>query len=169
MKPLQDQFEPGRTLLAWWENLDENRAARAELRRASDITEVTFSSHYQKLYRSLCAVGWEDAGRTYQRDGLAAAVGLLAHVEIDDDKDLAFRMSETAVDSDRLRVSELRFQRLLESPDIDSIFTGLRRVLPLMGKQANVIALTNDVVNWSDHVKRRWAYAYRWPAEKRKA
>lgn len=165
---LHSQFEPGRTLLAWWKNLDDNRAARAELRRASDITEVTLSSHYQKLYRSLCSAGWVDTGHPNRRDGLAAAVGLLAHVELDDDKDLAFRMSETAVGSDRLRVSELRFQRLLESPDIESIFTGLRRVLPLMGKQANVIALTNDIVGWDHDVRKRWAYAYRWPAEKRK-
>ena len=155
-------------MLAWWKNLDENRAARAELRRASDITEVTLSSHYQKLYRSLCAAGWDDAGRPNRRDALAAAVGLLAHVELDDDKDLAHRMSETATDSDRVRVSELRFQRLLESPDIDSIFIGLRRVLPLMDKKANVIALTNDVIYWGNDVKKKWAYAYRWPATKDK-
>lgn len=169
MKPLHEQFEPGRSLLAWWENLDDNRAARAELRRASDITAVTLSSHYQKFYRRLVAAGWDDEGRIYRRDGLAAAVGLLAHVERNDDQDLAHRMSESAANSDRLRVSQLRFRRLLESPDIDSIFTGLRRALPLMGNQANVIALTNDIVNWDDNVKKRWAYAYRWPAEKRKS
>ena len=165
MKPLHDQFEPGRTLLAWWENLDDNRAARAELRRASDITEVTLSAHYQKLYRRLSAVGWDDEGRTYRRDGLAAAVGLLAHVERNEAKPLALTMSEPAEGGDRPPVSALRFLRLLESPDIEALFSGLRRVLPLMGKRANVLALSNDIVHWGDSVRKKWAYDYRWPAD----
>lgn len=168
MKPLSDQFGPGKTLLAWWKDLDDNRAARAVLRRASNVTEVTLTPHYQKLYRRLCAVGWDDAGRPYWRDGLAAAVGLLAHVEQDVDNKPAFTMSELVKGSDRIPVSPLRFMRLLESPDIEALFTGLRRVLPLMGNRANVLALSNDVVQWGDAVKKQWAYDYAWPAEKTK-
>ena len=165
MKLLHEQFEPGRTLLSWWKSLDDNRAARAELRRASDITEVTLSSHYQKLYRRLTAVGWDDEGRTHRRDGLAAAVGLLAHVERNEAQPLALTMSTPIEGSDRPPVSELRFRRLLESPDIESLFTGLRRALPLMGKRAHVMSLSNDVVHWGDSVKKKWAYEYRWPAD----
>lgn len=169
MKPLSDQFEPGKTLLAWWKDLDDNRAARAGLRRASNVTAVTLTPHYQKLYRRLCGVGWDDAGRAYRRDGLAAAVGLLAHVERDDDRRVALTMSKPAEGSDRPPVSSLRFMRLLEAPDIEALFTGLRRVLPLMGKQANVIALSNDIVHWGDGVKKQWAYDYLWPADSSKS
>ena len=168
MKPLNDQFEPGKTLLAWWKDLDDNRAARAVLRRASNVTEVTLTPHYQTLYRRLCAVGWDDAGRPYRCDGLAAAVGLLAHVEHDDEKKLAFTMSKPDEGSDRAPVSPLRFMRLLDSPDLEALFTGLRRVLPLTGKRANVLALSNDVIHWGDTVKKQWAYDYVWPAEKTK-
>jgi CRISPR system Cascade subunit CasB len=168
MKPLNSQFEPGKTLLAWWKELDDNRAARAALRRASNLTEVTLTPHYQKLYRRLCAVGWDDAGKPYRRDALAAAVGLLAHVEHDDERKLALAMSKAPEGSDRAPVSALRFMRLLESPDLESLFIGLRRVLPLMGQRANVLALSNDVIHWGDSVKKQWAYDYQWPAEKSK-
>ena len=79
MKPLSDQYEPGKSLLGWWKGLDDNRAARAVLRRAGNVTAVTLTPHYQTLYKRLCAAGWNDEGRTYRRDALAAAVGLLAH------------------------------------------------------------------------------------------
>ena len=66
-------------------------------------------------------------------------------------------------DGDKPRVSPLRFTRLLESPDIDALFAGLRRTLPLLHNQADVLALATDVVNWGDAVKKRWAYGYDWP------
>lgn len=166
MKPLNEQYEPGKTLLSWWNALDDNRAARAAIRRASNVTEVTLTPHYQVLYKRLCAVGWSDEGRTYRRDALAAAVGLLAHVEQDDDKKLAVSMSRPAEGSDRAPVSPLRFMRLLESPDLEALFTGLRRALPLMGKRANVLALSNAVIHWGDAVKKQWAYDYIWPDDK---
>ena len=72
---------------------------------------------------------------------------------------LAVAMSE----ADKPAVSPLRFMRLLESPDIDTLFTGLRRTLPLLEHQADVLALATDVVNWDDSVKKRWAYDYDWP------
>ena len=166
MKPLSDQYEPGKSLLGWWKGLDDNRAARAVLRRAGNVTAVTLTPHYQTLYMRLCAAGWNDEGRTYRRDALAAAVGLLAHVEQDDDRKLVVTMSKPPEGSDRAPVSPLRFMRLLESPDLEALFTGLRRVLPLMGHRANVLALSNDVIGWSDVVKKQWAYDYVWPDDK---
>jgi len=59
-------------------------------------------------------------------------------------------------------LSELRFKRLLEAPDADALFTGLRRALPLLQHRADVCALATDVVNWGDAVKKRWAYGYAW-------
>ena len=171
MKPLSDQFEPGKTLLAWWKDLDDNRAARAALRRASTVTEVTLTPHYQRLYRRLCAVGWDDAGRAYRRDALAAVAGLLTHVKHNDEQKFAVSMSKPAKDGDRPPVSQLRFMRLLESSDAEALFVGLRRVLPLMDQRANVIALSNDVIDWGDarkKIKQKWAYDYLWPADNSK-
>jgi CRISPR system Cascade subunit CasB len=166
MKPLNEQYEPGKSLLAWWSGLDDNRAARATLRRAGNVTQVTLTPHYQALYKRLCAHGWNDEGRPYLRDALAATVGLLAHVEHNDDEKLPVRMSKPAADGGRAPVSPLRFMRLLESPDLEALFTGLRRVLPLMGHRADVLALSNAVIRWDDDVKKRWAYDYLWPDDK---
>jgi len=149
----------GDLLLRWWQGLDDDRGGRAALRRAPDITAVVMLPTYQRLHRRLLAAGWPD--ETWRNDRLAAAAGLLAHVKQHAEQALPETMSQR--DGDKPRVSALRFMRLLESPDIDALFTGLRRALPLLQHQADVLALATDVVNWGDAVKKRWAYGYDWP------
>ncbi len=149
----------GSLLLRWWQCLDDDRGGRAALRRAPDITAVVMLPAFQQLHRRLLAAGWPtDAWRN---DHLAAAAGLLAHVKQHQPQALPVAMSQR--DGDKARVSPLRFTRLLESPDIDALFTGLRRALPLLQHQADVLALATDVVNRGDAVKKRWAYGYDWP------
>ena len=149
----------GGLLLRWWQGLDEDRGGRAALRRAPDITAVVMLPAYQHLHRRLVAAGWPDSA--WRNDRLAAAAGLLAHVKKNAERSLPKSMSE----GDKPHVSPLRFMRLLEAPDIDTLFTGLRRALPLLDHQADVLALATDVVNWDDSVKKRWAYAYDWPVK----
>lgn len=153
----------GKILLTWWESLEDDRATRAILRRATSVTAVALSPPYQRLYRRLCDAGWASQTKTYHNDRLAAVVGLLAHVRQDDERSLAKGMSLRDEGGDRPCVSELRFRRLLDSPDLDALFTGLRRALPLMNHGVNVLALANDVVRWDDSVKKNWAYQYDWP------
>lgn len=153
-------------LRAWWSGLDDDRAARAELRRAHDITAVSLTPAYQRAYRRLQSAGWEVVGAAPLNDRLAAVIGLLAHVKTDGEKSPPQAMSKDGSGSDRPPVSPLRFQRLLEAPDLDALFTGLRRVLPLIERQVSIIALANDVLRWGDKVKKSWAYAYEWPAKK---
>ena len=146
----------GELLLRWWQGLDDDRGGRAALRRAPDITAVVMLPTYQHLHRRLVAAGWP--GGDWRNDRLAAAAGLLAHVRSHTERPLPKAMSE----GDKPRVSPLRFTRLLEAPDIDTLFAALRRTLPLLGHQADVLALATDVVNWGDGVKKRWAYDYDW-------
>lgn len=153
----------GKVLLDWWEGLEDDRAGRAILRRASTITAVSLSPPYQRLYRRLRGAGWADETSPYHNDRLAAAIGLLSHVKQNDQRALAKSMSQREGTGDRPCVSELRFRRLLESPDLDALFIGLRRVLPLMNHGVNVLGLANDLVHWGDDVKKRWAYSYEWP------
>ena len=101
-------------------------------------------------------------GRTSNARAIAAA--LLAHVKDDDSgASLPVLMSKREQEGDRPPVSPLRFRRLLETTDVEDLFVGLRRVLPLLSHRANVVALANDVVNWGDLTRKRWAYAYNWP------
>ena len=91
------------------------------------------------------------------------------HVETDaSDAKLAACMSRCPQGSTQPCVSEARFKRFLESPDLDAVFTGLRRALPLMREGVPVLALANDVLSWArpeqrDDVNKRWAYSYVWP------
>ena len=149
----------GDILLRWWQELSEDTGGRAALRRAPDITAVVMLPAYQRLHRRLLAAGWPD--QPWHNDRLAAAAGLLVHVRENTGQDLPRSMSE----GDKPVVSPLRFMRLLESPDGDALFSGLRRVLPLIQHRTDLLALASDVVNWGDTVKKRWAYAYDWPAK----
>lgn len=161
MTPLNFRPEQawGELLLRWWRELAEDTGGRAALRRAPDITAVVMLPAFQRLHRRLLAAGWP--AQTWSDDRLAAAAGLLAHVREHTSRSLPQAMS----DGDKPVVSPLRFQRLLEAPDADALFTGLRRTLPLIQHRTDVLALATDVVNWGDTVKKRWAYAYAWPAK----
>ena len=150
----------------WWKDLEDERSDRAQLRRAHDITAIILTPAYQRAYRRLCAAGWPVEADSPLNDRLAAIIGLLAHVKSDGDAPLVKAMSARKLGEDRPAVSPLRFQRLLESPDLDALFTGLRRVLPLIQQPIGIAALANDLLFWGDGVKKRWAYDYEWPAKK---
>lgn len=158
-------FDPqqawGQILLDWWQGLADDTGGRAALRRAPDITAVILLPAFQRLHRRLLAAGWPD--QPWRNDRLAAVAGLLSHVR----EPAALSLPQAMSDGEKPPVSELRFQRLLESPDMDALFTGLRRALPLLKQRANLCALANDVVHWGDEVKKRWAYAYAWPEKAR--
>ena len=153
-------------LRGWWSGLDDDRAARAELRRAHDITAVSLTPAYQRAYRRLREAGWDVEGASPLNDRLAAVIGLLAHVKTDGDQSPAQAMSRDDSGGGRPPVSPLRFQWLLEAPDLDALFIGLRRTLPLVNHQISITALANDILFWGDKVKKNWAYAYEWPAKK---
>ena len=158
----------GKVLVEWWTDLEDDRAGRAILRRASSITAIVMSRPYQGLHRRLRNVGWRSKDNSDRNDRLAAVVGLLAHVRYDDRRPFPKAASREPGDDKvevpkRAPVSELRFVRLLESPDIDTLFVGLRRVLPLIDHSVDVVEFANDIVHWDDTVKKRWAYRYKWP------
>jgi CRISPR system Cascade subunit CasB len=153
----------GGVLLAWWQGLDDDRAGRAILRRASSPTLVAISAPYQRLYRRLQSAGWPADARPQDNDRLAGIVGLLAHVKENESRPVPAAMSQRDEGGDRPQVSELRFMRLLDAPDSDALYVGLRRVLPLMKHQLDVLSLANDFLYWGDNVKKRWAYGYHWP------
>lgn len=153
----------GKILVEWCKGLDNDRASRAILRRAASPTEVALSAPYQRLFRRLREAHWNPDGKPYLNDRLAAAVGLLAHVR-DDIPDLtpakAMGKKKEGAAEDRPPVSEPRFLRLLDAPDIAGLYDGLRRVLPLMEHKVDVLRLTNDLLSWNDETRKRWAYAY---------
>jgi CRISPR system Cascade subunit CasB len=81
-------------------------------------------------------------------------------VKSEDTQSLPWAMSEK--NGDNNVVSELRFKSLLKADSIDDVFIDLRRVLPLIGKKADIYQLAKDVYYWNDNTKKQWAYSYRW-------
>lgn len=152
--------------MAWWHALSDEaargqlKADRAILRRCENLTDVTLSAAFQRVYWTLHAANTGPAWAPWQQERIAALVALSAHVRGAGALSLPRAMHQTVGGSDRAGVSELRFKRLLESPDIDSLFTGLRRVMPLIDHQVDVGSMAQDVFGWGDGVRKRWAYAY---------
>lgn len=152
----------GDQLLEWWSELEDRRADRAQLRRADSTAEVIMTPAFQHLCRRIGGREWSET----QREHFAAVVGLLAHVRADHDEEPAKSMSRHAEGSDRPVVSALRFRRLLESPDLETLFSGLRRALPLVDGRIHLLQLATDVMHFfdrDDKVRKRWAYEYVWP------
>lgn len=155
--------------MAWWHGLTSETASgtarsdRAVLRRADTLAAVACTPAYQRIYRRMAEAHDGEAWGPYEQDRIAALVGLSAHVTKKVPMSLPQAMSHHAEGNDRNPVSELRFTRLLEAPDMEALFAGLRRSLPLIKNEVDPATLVDDICGWSDAVKKRWAYAYRWP------
>lgn len=161
--PVRDAF------VAWWKAISSDtatgpaRADRAALRRAGDLTTVACTPAYQRIYRRLALVHQGEPWGGRERDRIAAVIGLAAHIRASVPMSLPIAMSSRENDSEANPVSALRFARLLDSPDIEALFIGLRRALPLIDHKVDPGALADDVFSWGESVKKQWAYAYRWP------
>ena len=147
------QSRVGRELEEWWHTLQDDRGARAELRRCKSVDEVVMTATFQRLcYRLRPAFekqpNWEDR--------LAAITGLLSHIEtMAPEVGLARQMS----DGNPPVVSELRFRRLLQRDRVE-LYTTMIRVLRMLKGKADIHDLARSVFYWGDKVKKDWAYAY---------
>ena len=155
--------------MRWWHGLTNEKASgtaradRAVLKRADTLTAVACTPAYQRIYRKMAEANDGRPWQEFERERIAALIGLAAHVISSGPMSLPHAMSHRSEGSDRNPVSDLRFSRLLDAPDIESLFTGLRRSLPLIEHKVDLETLADDVCGWGDVVKKRWAYAYKWP------
>lgn len=153
----------------WWHTISREdasgsaRADRATLRRADSLRTVACTPAYQRVYREMAAAHAGEPWRDYELERITAIIALAAHVKESSPQSLPKAMSHRPEGSDRNPVSELRFLRLLNAPDIEALFTGLRRSLPLIAHTVDPLSLADDVFGWGDVVKKRWAYDYVWP------
>lgn len=144
-----------KVLLDWWQRLDQSRGDRADLRRATTPTEVAFCSAFHRLFNSLRVIA------SVSPASLAVVAGVLAHVKSPDmTVTFATQMAAPKSGSDRARVSGLRFRRLLKIKERDELHQPLIRVVRLLGGEANILNLADDVYFWGDNVRKNWAYAY---------
>jgi len=144
----------GEILTEFWQGLEEDKGARAQLRRCKTPEEVVMVPAFHRLCRRVRPLmkgereGWEMR--------MAAIAGLLAHVrKLESRKTLAEQMAM----GDSPAVSELRFRRLLQR-DRRELYGALIRMLGLLDKKANPFDLARSVYYWGDKERKRWAFAY---------
>jgi len=144
-----DEF---RILRDWWSDLQNDRGARAELRRCATPNEAALVPTVNRLCLKF-GVGAKYLPR------IGALAALAAHIErIEVEDSLAEAM---ACGSDRPRLSEFRFRRLIQCQDLEELFTLLRRALVMLDRQANLQNLAYSLWFWpSDQTRQRWALDY---------
>lgn len=156
-------------LSAWWHSLDRDRGARAELRRCETPLDVMLTPAFHAARARLVAAGLDDA-REPIRTRVAVVVGLAAHVDstprATSDGQIGSSPAAAFSEGDPPSVSPLRFRRILAAQDDIELYRLIRRVLPL-APSVNFHALAGDILDWGDTTRKRWVYAYRWPAKQR--
>ena len=162
----------GQVLADWWRNLESNRGARAELRRARSPEDAALIPATIDLITRLRATpvtenrGWED--RIPAIAGLAARLDHNAASEVlaaPDRQALPKRMASTK--GDRPRVSELRFRRLLQCSR-DDLYRPMIRILAQLDHKAGLFDLADAIFWWGPQIHKTWAFAY-FPALKKSA
>lgn len=143
----------GNVARQWWAELENDKGSRAQLRRCSDPTAVFFCAAFHRLARGLGA--WSDK----QKGTVAAIAGVLAHVKNDDGR-RGFAAQMAARKGDRATVSGLRFRRLIQIKERESLYMPLIRVVRLLDGTANVADLAESLYYWGDAKRRDWACDY---------
>jgi CRISPR system Cascade subunit CasB len=153
-------------LLDWRAALEADKGERADLKRAENPLRVAFSPAYHALLRRL-----QEAGYRLSPDGrerLAALAGIAAHVKQHvDNTPFARQMGTPNPGSEKARVSELRFRRILAIDDVDELYTQLRRAISLLDGTANLADLARALFRWRPIAEQNpydprkdWAYDY---------
>lgn len=151
-----DDELPGETqlLMDWWYRLEEDKGARATLRRCKTLPEIMVQPAFARLCQRL--QGRLQADPNWQ-PRLATVVGLLAHCKSAGRRSLPEAMAQNTGGTPV--VSELRFRRLLQEKPED-LYRAMIRILAMLDHTANLSQLIHDVYHWNDATRKRWAFAY---------
>lgn len=172
-------------VLGWWARLlgersfldaerDLPRAARPALRRCGSTDDALLTEGFRALWLSLP----DEWRRPWDLPAWACAASVLAEVKKHDPARTFARAmgkesrSEGGSGSGKPIVSELRFQQLLRSQDLDELLRRARRAVHLLGRSVDVVSLADDILHWhrekggqvawrpEDRLAVRWANDY---------
>lgn len=141
----------------WWHRLTYSSRCKTEkwmalptahkaiLRKCKSIDEVLMTEPFQHLWLTL-----PEAKRTPKRMPLVAMLAwLLANVKTDGEKTLPKAMAErTTADSESPKVSQLRFQQLINAKSPEDFNRRMRRILTQINGTVSVPRFASDVENW---------------------
>lgn len=176
--PTKRRSDRGTKSLAWWKRLadptDGDAASLARLRRASTALEILEVRAAVILARQLGATGAETPD--WQRRDILDLVRVLAHVKEHDPSRRPMqaagwqtfagdRRESDVSESERPKLSEARFRRLLEAGKGEEKVVAFTRLIALMDGVIKIDDLANDFLRWNrpdqgDRVRERWAFDY---------
>jgi len=154
------------------------RANRATLKRCAEPSLVLMEPAFHSLLHRLEQATTANDSVKADTWNFALVAGLLAWVESEPPKDGADRSFAAqlgrpkAEGSDRPLMSKLRFARLQTADSEEDFFQQARRAIQLAGNTADVVQLTEELLDWQkefqgqkpdkpkDRVQVRWASAY---------
>ena len=142
----------GMELSEWWQDLQNHRSDRAELRRAKTVADIVLLPVFHRARMRFKPFFENQTGWEYR---LAAIIGLLSHVTQTNQKKIALQMAGKP----KPVVSELRFRRLIQR-DREDLYVSMIRVINMLGKTANLHDLARSIYYWGDKIKRDWAFEY---------
>lgn len=159
-------------LQKWWQQLEDQRGERAELRRSETLDAVLLTEGFRNLWQALA-----QTGQRRERDMLAWACVAAALAEVREQptaKDMTFarRLGEQKEKTGKPYMSEMRFAQLQKSRSGDDFLRRLRRALALVNKTAPVLSLADNILHWfheqqgnqstrpMDRLAVRWATDY---------
>jgi CRISPR type I-E-associated protein CasB/Cse2 len=160
---------PEATILrSWHQNLltQPRRGDRAQLKRAGTIEEVAMAPAYHDLLRRLgIARPTDDVADQRTMSQLAAVAALAARVQEQPGagtplSPLGATLAQHREGGSAPRVSPARFRRLLESEELADRFAVLRRLLPLVERQVDLVELAAAICDWTPRRRRQLAYDY---------
>ncbi len=134
---------------------------RANLRRARNPDMVAVQQSYLNLYRIIMQEDISDYVKRKLCDRLPLVAGVLSHVVENSSDSVAVAMgSNPKTGSDRPRVSDLRFRRLMRTKDEESLYIMMIRMVRMMDGRVNVKNLAESLFFWDDMTRKRWASQY---------
>ncbi len=139
----------------WWRQAlgpetGRGRAARARLRKAASAVEAIQVEETFELYKAL--------DRKPDTETLALIAISLAQIKENTAQKAAERFGRK--NGDTRLLSDLRFQRLVRTPDPAELVTPLRRALKVIDDRANICDLARDLYYWNEETRIRWCFEY---------
>lgn len=146
-------------IMGWWSGLQEDNAARAQLRRCSSLLEALDVQQTHKLLKSI-------ENRNSHNAAITLAI-VLAHVGRSKNSGPSFaRVLGKGKSEDQKLLSNLRFGGLLQSlvkreENWEPVIRNLRRAIKIAKDESfNVRKLVGDILFFNEQTQRDWTYDY---------
>jgi CRISPR system Cascade subunit CasB len=133
-------------IIKWKEDLDENRGARARLRRCREPMQVLLHSSFYQLRESL--PDWPPK----QSLALAAIAGLIANTDKKDANisSISFpqQLGSSTTEGGPPLMSETRFRQLIKSRDWPEFYRRMRRAIKMAKSNVNILSIADFVLQF---------------------